>query len=212
MNRISFVAAGVGLIATAVVPALPAQSIAGTPVQFGVMGGATKPVGDVAFVTHLDWNLGALVSIGAPQSHLSLRVDGQWQQLAGIQPIVGAELVCLGCQNPPPPRAQSYRVLDMTTNAVYSFAPTASTSFYLIGGVGAYNERQFDPASKESASVTRFGFNSGAGVRFRVFEHKTFVEARYHNIIGAHSFASGEFQENRTQTFQFVPINVGFVF
>ena len=210
MNRISFVAAG--LIAIAAVPTLPAQSLAGTAVQFGFMGGAAKPVGDVAFVTHLDWSLGALVSIGAPESHLSLRVDGQWQQLAGIQPIVGAELVCLGCQNPPPPRAQSYRVLDVTTNAVYSFAPTASTSFYLIGGVGAYNERQYDPASEESASVTRFGFNGGAGVSFRVFKHKTFVEARYHNIVGAHSFASGEFENNRSQTFQFVPINVGFLF
>ena len=114
--------------------------------------------------------------------------------------------------NAPPPRAQSYRVLNVTTNAVYSFAPTASTSFYLIGGVGAYNERQYDPASEESASVTRFGFNGGAGVRFRVFKLQPFVEARYHNIIGAHSFASGAFQENRSQTFQFVPVNVGFVF
>jgi len=212
MNRISFVAAGLGLIAIAAVPRLPAQSLAGTSVQFGVMGGAAKPVGDVAFVTHLDWSLGALVAIGAPQSHLSLRVDGQWQQLAGVQPIIGGYLACLGCQTNAQPRAQSYRVLDVTTNAVYNFAPTASRSFYLIGGVGAYNERQYDPASAESASVTRFGFNGGAGVRFRVFKHQTFVEARYHNIIGAHSFASGEFQYNRSQTFQFVPINVGLVF
>jgi opacity protein-like surface antigen len=212
MNRISFVAAALGLIAIAAVPPLPGQSLAGTPVQFGVMGGAAKPVGDVAFVTHLDWSLGALVSIGAPQSHLSLRVDGQWQQLAGNQPITGGNLACLGCQTNTEPRAQSYRVLDLTTNAVYNFAPTASRSFYLIGGVGAYNERQYDPASEESASVTRFGFNGGAGVRFRVFKLQPFVEARYHNIVGAHSFASGQLQYNRSQTFQFVPINVGFVF
>ncbi len=212
MNRISFVAAGVGLLAIAAVPALPAQRLSGMSVQFGVMGGAAMPVGDVAFVTHLDWSLGALMSVGAPQSHLSFRLDGQWQQLAGIRQPIAAELVCLGCQNAPAPRAQSYRVLDVTTNAVYNLAPTAATSFYLIGGVGAYNERQYDPASEESASVTRLGVNGGAGVRFRVFKHQTFAEARYHNIIGAHSFASGEFQENRSQTFEFVPINVGFIF
>jgi hypothetical protein len=105
-----------------------------------------------------------------------------------------------------------YRVLDVTTNVVYNSAPMASTSFYLIAGIGAYNERQYDPASKESASVTRFGFNGGAGVRFRVLKLEPFVEARYHNIIGAYSFASGQLQYNRSQTFQFVPINVGFVF
>jgi len=211
MNRISFVAA-LGFVACASAASLSAQSIGGMPVQFGVMGGATKPVGDVAAYTQHDWSLGALVSIGSPQSRFKFRADGQWQQLAGIQPLRGSELTCLGCTSTGEPAAQRFRVLDLTTNVVYNFAPTSPTSFYLIGGVGAYNERQTDGASGEDASVTRFGFNGGAGVKFRLGRLQPFVEARYHDIVGAHSFAAGPLGTGRSQTFQFVPINVGVVF
>jgi opacity protein-like surface antigen len=213
MSRISFVAVAVGVTLAAATAPILAQSIGGTPIQFGVMGGATTPVGDVAFVTHHDWSLGALASVGSPQSHLSFRVDGQWQRLAGRVPITGLHLVgCFECQAGSQPRAQSYRVLDLTTNAVYNFAPTASKSFYVVGGVGAYNERQYDPASDQSQSVTRFGFNAGAGLKFRVFRHRSFIELRYHDIVGAHSFASEALLNNRAGSFQFIPINVGFLF
>src|SRR5450432_3356715 len=84
MNRVSFVAA-LGFVACASAAPLSAQRIGGTPVQFGVMGGATKPVGDVAAYTQHDWSLGALVSIGSPQSRFNFRADGQWQQLAGVR-------------------------------------------------------------------------------------------------------------------------------
>jgi len=210
MKRISF-AAALGFVAYASA-ALSAQSIGGTPVQFGVMGGATKPVGDVAAYTQHDWSLGALMSIGSPQSRFKFRADGQWQQLAGIQPLTGMKLTCLGCTSTNQPRAQRYRVLDLTMNVVYNFAPMSPTGFYLIGGVGAYNEGQTDGASGEDASVTRFGINGGAGVKFRLFNLQPFVEARYHDIVGAHSFAAGVNGYGRSQTFQFVPINVGVVF
>jgi opacity protein-like surface antigen len=212
MNRISFVAAAVAILGSAAVASANAQSIAGTPIQFGVMGGVTKPVGDIAYNTRHDWNLGALVLIGSPQSRLNFRVDGQWQQLAGVQPITGMIVNCLGCQSSNQQSAQSYRVLDLTTNAVFDFVPTSPTSFYLVGGVGAYNARQRDPASGESASVTRFGLNAGAGVRFRLGNLQPFVEARYHDIIGAHSFAAGPLAYGRSQTFQFVLIKLGVVF
>ncbi|MDB4910923.1 MAG: hypothetical protein JWO39_1746, partial [Gemmatimonadetes bacterium] len=176
MHRISFVAAVAAMLGSAAVASARAQSIAGTPIQFGVMGGLTKPVGDVAYSTRHDWNFGALVLIGSPQSRLNFRVDGQWQQLTGVQPIMGRLTNCLGCQSSNQQAAQRYRVLDLTTNAVFNFAPTSPTSFYLVGGVGAYNERQRDPASGESASATRLGVNAGAGVRFRLGSLQPFVE------------------------------------
>lgn len=211
MNRISFVAA-LGFVACASATSLSAQSIGSTPLQFGVMGGATKPVGDVAAYTQHDWSLGALVSIGSPQSRFKFRADGQWQQLAGLQPLTGSLLTCLDCTTNSRQNPQRFRVLDLTTNVVYSFAPSSPTSFYLIGGVGAYNERQADGADGATASVTRFGFNGGAGVKFRLGRLQPFVEARYHDIVGAHSFAAGPLGTGRSQTFQFVPINVGVVF
>ena len=47
MNRISFAAAGMCAVA-AFITRLPAQSFPGRPLQFGLTGGFTKPVGDVA--------------------------------------------------------------------------------------------------------------------------------------------------------------------
>lgn len=212
MNRFLFVAAS-GLASAVLAVAVPAQSLDGGAVHFGLMGGATKPVGDVSAYVNHDWNLGALMSIGSAGSHVSFRVDGQWQQLAGTDPIHGGYLTtCLGCADGNGQTAQRFRVLDLTTNAVYSFAPASATSFYLVGGIGAYNERQVDDASGQSASVTRFGFNGGAGVNFHVGKVQPFVEARYHNIVGAHAFAAGPTGSGRSQTFQFVPINVGVVF
>jgi Outer membrane protein beta-barrel domain len=211
MNRISFVAA-LGLAAGVTAGPLPAQSIDGGAVHFGIMGGATRPVGDVAYLTHLDWNLGALVMFGAPSSHLNVRVDGQWQQLAGKEPIRGAYALCPGCNGPVGPFAQDYRVLDLTTNLVYNFAPLSRASFYLIGGVGVYYERQSDRGGSASEELTGFGVNGGAGVKFKLGRLQPFVEARYHTISGGHSFAYGDGIYQATNNFQFIPINVGIVF
>jgi opacity protein-like surface antigen len=210
MNRILFVAA-LGLAAGFTALALPAQSIDGREVRFGIMGGATQPVGDVGYVANLDWNLGALVSFGASSSRFSFRVDGQWQRLAGTRPLTGSELSCgAQCLNESQPSAQDFRVLDLTTNAVFNLTPMSPRNFYLIAGVGAYNARQSDPAGGRTESLTRFGFNAGAGFKFRAGRVSPFLEARYHDIVGGHSFQGGQFQASNT--FQFVPINIGFLF
>ncbi len=210
MHRISFVAA-MGLAASVTALALPAQSIDEHAVQFGVMGGATRPVGDVAYVAHLDWNVGALLTIGSPSARLKFRVDGQWQQLAGTQPLTGSLLSpCLGCSTPGQPVAQNFRVLDLTTDAVYAFTPGNAKSFYLIGGIGAYNARQMDPRSGDDTSITRFGFNAGAGLKFKLGRVSPFVEARYHDIVGGHTFQGAQFPA--ANSFQFIPINVGILF
>jgi hypothetical protein len=191
---------------------LAAQDDDGRFVHFGVLLGATTPVGQVSAYTRRDMNAGGLVTFGAPMSRWNVRIDGQWQQLAARQSYNGASLLCGSCHAPIQPDAQSYGVLDVTTSAVYNFMPASLTNFYLIAGVGVYNERQYDPNSATSASATRMGINGGAGIRFRVAGLQPFVEARYHDMIGSRSFAFANGAYNPARNIQFVPLSVGFVF
>lgn len=210
MIRVSFVAA---LMLAAATP-VSAQSIAGTPIQFGVMGGRTKPVGDLSSAANNDWNFGGLVLLGAPESRLRFRLDGQWQQMEGR--VNGGALLCIGCTGLR--YLRDYRVLDATANAVFSGAISGSAKVYLIGGMGIYNARGTNVLVndalliRQSSSVTRLGLNGGAGVSFKMGRHAGFVEARYHNVFGSNSFESNGITGDIPDSFQFVPINVGFVF
>jgi len=208
MNPGSFIAA-LSLAVTAV--PLAAQGASVRTMQFGLMGGITSPAGDVSSLTRHDGNVGALVSLGAPTSHVSFRIDGQWQQLAGIPPHAPAYTPCARCTPVPLPNTQDYRVLDMTANVLYNFEPTSTASLYLIGGIGAYNERQTDRTTGARESLASVGVNGGVGVKFNFRRIQPFVEARYHNIIGGHSFAYG-LSYPPSSSFQFVPINVGIIF
>jgi len=213
VHRISFVAA-LGLSASFAAAALPAQSIDGHSIQFGVMGGRTKPVGDLSSAANNDWNFGGLVMFGAPESTLRFRLDGQWQQIAGK--TSGGALLCVPCAHFA--YARDYRVLDATANAVVNTAISPSTRLYLIGGLGVYGARGTDIVIqdelhvRQSSTVTRFGLNGGAGVSFKMGHHSGFVEARYHNLFGSNAFESNGITGDTPGSFQFIPINVGIVF
>lgn len=211
MQRTSIVAVLTLVLAASALP-LVAQGDNSRSVHFGALFGVTSPVGRVADYTRRDMNVGALVTFGAPMSRWNFRIDGQWQRLAARQSYNGASLACGGCHAPIQPDAQSYRVLDVTTSAVYNLMPASLTDVYLIAGVGVYNENQYDPNSATNASATRMGINGGAGIRFRLAGLQPFVEARYHNMIGSHSFAFANGAYNPARNIQFFPLSVGFVF
>lgn len=210
MNRVSFIA----VLLLAVASPLSAQSVADKSIQFGVMGGRTQPIGSLAGAANNDWNFGALLLFGAPQSRLRFRLDAQWQQVAG-KPN-GGILVCVTCGHTA--WLRDYRVLDATANAVFSSPVSKTANFYLVGGVGVYNargtNREFPTAQvgPHTTSVTGFGINTGAGVNFKVGRHEGFVEARYHDLIASDSFEDNGFTSDKPDSFQFVPISVGFVF
>jgi len=52
-----------------------------SPVQFGVMGGVTLPVGNASDAVKTGWNAGALLNFGFANSPVGLRVDGSWNQM-----------------------------------------------------------------------------------------------------------------------------------
>ena len=45
---------------------LAAQAIVGSPIRFGITGGATVPISDLSDVAKTGWNAGALLDIGLP--------------------------------------------------------------------------------------------------------------------------------------------------
>ncbi|HEU4643665.1 MAG TPA: outer membrane beta-barrel protein [Gemmatimonadaceae bacterium] len=166
---------------------LAAQAIVGSPIRFGITGGATFPVGNLSDVAKTGWNAGALLDIGLPLVPIGFRVDGTWQQL-GNKTVAGEEI--------------KNRIIAGTVDATYTFGSMLPTKFYLIGGVGLYNLKTDVNTGVGSATdkETKFGVNAGAGLRFQLTGFSTFVEARWHDI-----FTKGS-------STQMVPVSVGITF
>jgi opacity protein-like surface antigen len=214
MNRHSLLALVAVTVASVPPAPLRAQSLDGRSVQFGLMGGLTKPLGDLSPATTHAANAGALVTIGAPESNLRFRLDGQWQQLTGKTNSI--ELACSSCISATYQR--NFRILDATANAVYSVRLSEPVRLYAIGGAGVYNVRgtvlvhQDAVLTGERTAVTRLGFNAGAGLSLRLGHLATFVEARIHNLLGDHAYESDGYSGALPGAFQFVPFSGGIVF
>lgn len=199
MNRTSITAATLGLVLCAATAPLHAQAIVSSPVRFGIMGGATFPLSDLKNDAKTGWNAGALVNIGVPLVPVSFRVDGQWHQLQGKTFDAGGF-----------PDRTDFRIIDGTANVVYTFGAALPTKFYLIGGLGVYNERAKDNQTDISASSTKFGLNGGVGFKFQLTGFATFIEARYHNVFKG--TAIGDVNSDNAKSLQIIPISVGITF
>ena len=197
MKRTAITAAVLGLILSAGAAPISAQAIVSSPVRFGIMGGATVPLSDLSDFNKTGWNAGALVTIGVPLVPVSFRIDGQWQQMQAKNDVAfPADL----------------RIIDGTANVVYTFGAALPTKFYLIGGLGVYNERFKDPDTDISASGTKFGLNAGVGFKFQLTGFATFIEARYHNVIHGTDVGGGDASGGDVRSLQFIPITVGITF
>jgi opacity protein-like surface antigen len=197
MKRTAITAAVLGLIISAAAAPVSAQAIVSSPVRFGIMGGATVPLSDLSDFNKTGWNAGALVTIGVPLVPVSFRIDGQWQQMQAKNDV---------------PFPADLRIIDGTANVVYTFGAALPTKFYLIGGLGVYNERFKDPATNTSASGTKFGLNAGVGFKFQLTGFATFIEARYHNVIHGTDVGGGDGSGVNARSLQFIPITVGITF
>jgi len=197
MKRTAITAAVLGLILSAGAAPISAQAIVSSPVRFGIMGGATVPLSDLSDFNKTGWNAGALVTIGVPLVPVSFRIDGQWQQMQAKSGV---------------PFPADLRIIDGTANVVYTFGAALPTKFYLIGGLGVYNERFKDPDTDISASGTKFGLNAGVGFKFQLTGFATFIEARYHNVIHGTDVGGGDASGGDVRSLQFIPITVGITF
>ncbi|MEO8880338.1 MAG: hypothetical protein ABI446_08045 [Gemmatimonadaceae bacterium] len=200
----------IGRVATIAVMAGASQVAAQAPMaksaSIGIMGGVTFPRGsDFTVVSKTGWNAGALIRLGVPSFPLSFRIDGQWHQLAGksrVIPDVGGDQTDL-------------RIIDGTADFEWAVGGAAASNFYLIGGGGVYGLRGKTlvtpgnaPGGTESTvteSATKFGWNAGAGFRFRMATYGLFIEARYHSVSGGHAVDG----TSSTKALHFIPLDIG---
>ena len=72
-----------------------------------------------------------------------------------------------------------------------------------MAGLGAYNRQMSINNLGKSDNKTTVGINAGGGLRFPLVGLSTFVEARYHVMLGSSTDAAN---------YQFIPITFGIMF
>jgi hypothetical protein len=183
----------IGMGACALAAPLSSRAQQRRPVEFGIMGGAAFPISLLSDAATTGWNAGALVSLGARASPISVRIDAQWIQLPGKHPL---GFVSSAAQRVDPGATGQavlfdFRALDATANVAYTLPSAIAAKLYVIGGAGVYGERAISSFDHSRAMSTKLGLNAGLGVRFRTRTLGGFLEARYHNIVHG-SDTSGE--------------------
>jgi hypothetical protein len=155
----------------------------GNPISFGVVAGASIPLGDFADFAGTGWHAGGLLQWDTPTLPIGFRVDGVYHKFGekdenGAYPswIVG------------------------TLDAVWSFPMTQPYTVrpYLIGGGGIYNQR-----CDGCSSQTNFGINGGAGITVPLSGFTTIIEARFHFVLDS---------DVGTSNSTMIPISVGLLF
>jgi hypothetical protein len=159
--------------------------------SFLVSGGLSIPVSDLSDATNSGYNLNVGLAVGAPIIPVGARFEAGFSSFdakSGSFQTGG-----------------TVRIASATANAVLNLGPT-SASPYLIGGLGIYNIRQeysTIAGTTNPISDTKAGVNVGGGLRFPLGGLSTFLEARYHVMLGDAA--------NRTNS-QFIPITFGVQF
>ena len=187
------------------------------PVTFHFMGGLNQPVGDTNDILQSGWNVGGGVTFHQPRSPLALRIDIDYASNNATNALINQGSQSTGLRI----TGGWADTWSATANLEYRVPFTPGVYGYLVGGGGAYYTRisltQYgygyvcDPwwgfcyfASGDFVvaehDVTKFGWNAGAGVGFRLANGSTlFVEARYNQI-------------QMPQKFEYVPVLVGLRF
>ena len=212
-SRISLLALGVMLLAA---PRVHAQET--SPVRWHIEGGIMQPVGNTNDLLQTGWDFGFGVTFRTPGQPLGIRLDFNYATNNASRTLLneGSESTGLNITGGWVDQWSGTVNLEaqhLFTNVMYG---------YLIAGVGAYytsvqlTEYGYgyvcNPwwgycyiASGNSVvasnSSTRFGWNAGAGLSFRLQGGSTlFVEARYTQV------------ETSGQSIEEIPITVGIRF
>jgi hypothetical protein len=169
---------------TAVFLTIPATADAQRLVRFGIGGGVTVPVGELANVTENGYHGQVMLGVNVPLFPVSLRLDGAFHQL-------------------PTGNNGHLRQIAVTANGRIAAIGLPVTP-YLIGGAGVYNTRfthsvTYMDLDLSTEAQTDFGVNAGAGLLLRLGLVQAFVEARYHLIFNDVAVTH-------------VPVTVGFMF
>ena len=171
----------------ALLAALPSALHAQLQTSVSVAGGLSVPVSSLGDRVDAGYNVAGALTFGAPLIPLGLRVEAAYNAFNGKSQALTTYT--------------NTQIISGTVNATLALGPTGASP-YLIGGVGAYN-RRFSADAGTSSDRTTGGFNVGAGVRFPLGTMSTFVEARYHQMLGN----PGDFTDYR-----YIPVTFGISF
>ena len=163
---------------------LLSAAVAQGQTAFLVSGGATAPVGHLGDITDIGYNAAIGVDLGVTALPVGARLEAAYNDL-GYKGGGG-----------------DVRIISGTANAIFNLGVTRDAP-YLIAGVGAYNRNSGSSATGYGGGQTVAGVNGGAGLRFPLSGLSTFVEVRYHVMLGS---------DRDGTNYQFIPITFGISF
>ena len=152
------------LLAAGALIVAPSALSAQLSTSLSVAGGIAMPMSDLGNSVDAGYNVAAGLNFGAPLIPLGVRIEGAYNGFNYKNGGTG-----------------SRRAISGTANAILALGPTGASP-YLIGGVGMYNVDGLGLTASGSKTVA--GINGGAGIRFPLGLISTFVEARYHQVLG----------------------------
>ena len=175
-----------GIVAGTLLTA-PATLHAQLRTSLTIAGGLSAPVSTLADQADAGYNAAAGLAFSSRLVPAGVRIE------AGLNGVNGRGSGVTATPN--------IRIVSGTVNGTWAIGPV-DDSPYLIGGVGAYN-RRYELNGTPSPDRTAWGFNVGAGLHFPLGAMSTFVEARYHQMLG--NDADGT-------SYRFIPVTFGVSF
>ena len=194
---------GILIMGLALLAAASTATAQGAPgFHIGISGGADFPVEDQENVYDVGWNGTLMFSWMFGTSPFGIRLDGSYHQLqvkSELEPIfIDAKA----------------RLIDGTFDFVIGPHIGTWVQPYIMGGVGIYDVRFSGTQTIDditfAESDTRFGWNAGTGIAFRVSDQSDvhlILEGRYHSV----DLDRDRFFETNNR-FTVVTVNSGVVF
>jgi len=188
-SRVAGAFAVASLVATAT---LAAQ---GLRPRFGVAAGMAVPTGAYHSAAsgegfNSGWQGTALVTLTVPGWPVGLRMDGTYST-HGANDQLKADLTASIGQ----PTDEKTKLFGVNVDATYPSGSTSRVQPYALGGMGAYHVTisVTSGGSTSDNSATRFAWNLGGGVRYRMRGTTLFLEARYVDVTAVAGFPKTTF-------------------
>jgi hypothetical protein len=159
-------------------------------IGFGIIGGATFPVGDYNKAAATGYNIGAFVDFGRRLGPFGVRVDGLYHGFGD------KNIVSTAGSGTTIDFSNKYSMVSGTLDLVFGI-PLESSPVrpYLIGGAGAYYIKNSPKCVTQSitctntygtnyqGNATKFGLNGGGGIEFGLGGAAAFIETRFHQVF-----------------------------
>jgi Outer membrane protein beta-barrel domain len=141
---------------------VPAALTAQLSTGVSIAAGFSEPTGSFSDAFQGGFNGAVGLNIGAPLIPVGFRLEGAYNGFGGKAGV-----------------NEDLRLISGTANATIGIGMP-----YIIGGVGYYSRNEKSTTLNRSDTESAAGINVGAGVRLPLGVMSTFVEVRYHKMLG----------------------------